>query len=75
MRKKHKTVSATSVRLSSHEKLCAERMRQLIKSIDELRADVKDLRGDMNQGKGVIYFIIFLGTIATAVAGFFQFKN
>jgi len=72
MRKKHKTVSATSVRLSSHEKLCAERMRQLIKSIDELRADVKDLRGE---GKGVIYFIIFLGTIATAVAGFFQFKN
>lgn len=75
MKKKLNTVSNTSVRLSSHEKLCAERMTQLIKSIDELKVDVKDLRGDMNKGKGVIYFIIFLGTIITAIAGFFQFKN
>lgn len=74
MKKKHKIISTTSVRLSSHEKLCAERMEQLIKSIDELKVDVKDLRGDMNKGKGVIYFIIFIGTIVTAVAGFFQFK-
>jgi len=75
MKKKLNTVSNTSVRLSSHEKLCAERMTQLIKSIDELKVDVKDLRGDMNKGKGVIYFIIFLGTIITAIAGLFQFKN
>ena len=46
-----------------------------IKSIDELRAEVKDLRGDMNKGKGVIYFVLFLGTIATALASFFQFKS
>jgi len=75
MKKKLNTVSNTSVRLSSHEKLCAERMTQLIKSIDELKVDVKDLRGDMNKGKGVIYFIIFLGTIITAIAGLFQFKS
>jgi hypothetical protein len=74
MKKKHKTISATSVRLSAHEKLCAERMQQLIKTIDELKVEVKDLRGDMNKGKGVIYFIIFLGGIATAIGSFFQFK-
>jgi hypothetical protein len=74
MRKKHKTISGTSIRLSAHEKICAERMAQLIKTIDELKVEVKDLRGDMNKGKGVIYFIIFLGGIATAVGSFFQFK-
>ena len=81
MKKKHKTISATSVRLSAHEKVCAERMAQLIKTIDELKVEVKDLRldmndlrGDMNKGKGVIYFIIFLGGIATAIGSFFQFK-
>ena len=75
MRKKHKTLSNTSVRLSAHEKLCAERMAQLIKTIDELRVEVKDLRGDMNKGKGVIYFVLFIGTVVTALASFFQFKS
>ncbi len=74
MKKKHNRVSNTSVRLSAHEKLCAERMSQIIKTIDELKVEVKDLRGDMNKGKGVIYFIIFLGGIATAIGSFFQFK-
>jgi translation elongation factor EF-1alpha len=75
MRKKHKIISGTSIRLSAHEKICAERMAQLIKTIDELKVEVKDLRGDMNKGKGVIYFVLFLGTIATALASFFQFKS
>ena len=74
MKRKKNTISATSVRLSAHEKLCAERMQQLIKTIDELKVEVKDLRGDMNKGKGVIYFIIFLGGIVTAIGSFFQFR-
>ena len=74
MKRKKQPISATSVRLSAHEKLCAERMQQLIKTIDELKVEVKDLRGDMNKGKGVIYFIIFLGGIATAIGSFFQFR-
>jgi hypothetical protein len=74
MKRKQKTISATSIRLSTHEKICAERMSTLIKTIDELRVDVKDLRGDMNKGKGVIYFIIFLGGVATAIGSFFQFR-
>ena len=74
MKRKKTAISATSVRLSTHEKICAERMQTLIKTIDELRVDVKDLRGDMNKGKGVIYFIIFLGGVATAIGSFFQFR-
>jgi hypothetical protein len=74
MKRKQKTTSATSIRLSAHEKICAERMSQLIKTIDELRVDVKDLRNDMSKGKGIIYFIIFLGGIVTAIGSFFQFR-
>jgi hypothetical protein len=74
MKRKKQPISATSFRLSAHEKICAERMSQLIKTIDELKVEVKDLRGDMNKGKGVIYFIIFLGGIATAIGSFFQFR-
>lgn len=73
MRKRYKTKTETSVRLSAHEKLCAERMNTLIKSIDELRSDVKDLRGDMNKGKGVIAFLIIVGGLVGAVAGILKF--
>jgi len=69
MKRKKNTTSNTSVRLSAHEKLCAERMAQLIKTIDELRADVKDLRTDMNKGKGVIAFLIIVGGIVGAIVG------
>lgn len=73
MRKTYKTKTETSVRLSAHEKICAERMNTLIKAIDELRADVKDLRGDMNKGKGVIAFLIIIGGLVGAVAGILKF--
>ena len=73
MKKKHKTVSTTSVRLSAHEKLCAERMNTLIKTIDELRSDVKQLHSDMNKGKGVIAFIIIVGGIIGAIVGLLKY--
>jgi len=72
MKSKHK-ISTTSVRLSAHEKLCAERMAQLIKTIDELRSDVKDLRTDMNKGKGVIAFLIIVGGIVGTIVGLLKF--
>lgn len=75
MRKKHKIVSATAIRLSSYEKYSTERMDTIIKRLDDLTIEVKDLRGEMNKGKGVIYFIIFIGGIATAIGSFFQFKS
>jgi len=61
----------TGVRLSSHEKLCSERMGQLIKSIDELKKDVKEMRTDMNKWKGAGSIIILLGSILGSVFYFF----
>ena len=73
MKKKKNTTSATSVRLSAHEKLCAERMQTLIKTIDELRVDVKDLRADMNKGKGVIAFLMIVGGLVGSILAILKF--
>ena len=65
---------ATGVRLSSHEKLCAERMKALQESIKELNKEVKALRTDISTGKGMVKVIVFLGTIIATIIGVFQFK-
>ena len=65
---------ATGIRLSSHEKLCAERMKALQVSISELNKEVKALRTDVSTGKGMVKVIVFLGTIIATVIGVFQFK-
>ena len=49
---------ATGVRLSSHEKLCAERMKALQASINELNKEVKALRTDVSTGKGAMVKVI-----------------
>ena len=66
--------TSLGIRLSSHEKLCAERMKQLIKSIDELNKKVSKLSDDVSRGKGAVAVLICLGSIAAACIGFFQFK-
>ena len=73
MKRKQKTTSATSVRLSAHEKLCAERMSTLIKTIDELRVDVKQLHSDMNKGKGVIASLVIIGALIGSVLAILKF--
>lgn len=64
-----------SIRISYHEKVCAERMKTLFKAIDEMRLDIKNLHSDMNKGKGVISFIIILGGLLGAVIGFFKLNG
>ena len=66
--------ASLGIRLSSHEKLCAERMKQLIKSIDELNKKVSKLSDDVSKGKGAVAVLICLGSIAAACIGFFQFR-
>jgi translation elongation factor EF-1alpha len=73
MKRKKTATSGTSIRLSAHEKICAERMQTLIKTIDELRGDVKDLRSDMNKGKGVIAFLIILGALVGSILSILKF--
>jgi len=60
------------IRLTSHEKICAERMAQLVKSIDEMKKEIKELRNDMSKGKGAINLLIIIGGVVGALVGFFN---
>jgi len=66
------TDAMTAVRLSSHEKLCSERMKALIKTLDELKKDVKEMKADMNRWKGAGGIIILLGGFIGSVFYFFM---
>jgi hypothetical protein len=66
---------ATGVRLSSHEKLCAERMKVLNESINELKKEVKLLRTDVSKGKGAISVLVFVGTIIAGIVGYFTWDG
>ena len=63
------------IRLSSHDKICAERMKTLSKEISEMRQDIKALRADMNKGKGAVNVLIFLAGLVVAVAGYFKLNG
>ena len=74
---KKKSSTATiglGYRLSSHEKLCAERMKQLLKSIDELKKTVSKLSDDVSKGKGAVAVLMALGALVIGVLGFFSIK-
>ena len=62
------------IRLSSHEKLCAERMKQIQESINDLKKEVRSLRVDVSKGKGAVSVLVILGTIAATIIGFLNFK-
>ena len=51
----------TGVRLSSHEKLCAERMNNILKTLEEMKQEVKSLRTDVSMGKGGLKVILTIG--------------
>ena len=65
---------ATGVRLSSHEKLCAERMNNILKSIERLEKKVEQLSDHVSKGKGIVAVLVFLGSVAAAAIGFFNYK-
>ena len=65
---------ATGVRLSAHEKLCAERMKSIQDSINELKREVKSLRTDVSTGKGMVKVLVFLGTIVATIIGVLNIK-
>ena len=66
---------ATGLRLSAHEKLCAERMKNIQDSIKELSKEVKSLRSDVSKGKGMVQVLIFLGTMIAGVIGYFKWSG
>ena len=65
---------SVGIRLSSHEKLCAERMDNLLTSIERLEKKVDTLSDSVSKGKGVISVLVFLGSIAAACIGYFNLK-
>ncbi len=65
---------AAGVRLSAHEKLCAERMKNLITSIERLEKKVDALQDNVSKGKGIVAVLVFLGTVAAGILGYFQMK-
>ena len=60
----------TNLRISYHEKICADRMKTLFKRIDEMGKDLKELKTFMNRGKGAgaLLFIIL-----SIIGSFFYF--
>ena len=80
MKKKRKITAkeyaevSTGVRLSQHEKICAERMKTLLDSIKEIKKDVNELKYYVAKGKGAVAVLVFLGTIIASVIGYFNFK-
>ena len=71
---KQYTDVATGVRLSSHAKLCAERMNNILKSIEEMKREIKSLRQDVAMGKGGLKVILAVGTVIVGILGYFNFK-
>ena len=59
------------IRISYHEKVCAERMKTLFKAIDEMRKDIRELKTYMNVGKGASAIIIFIGGLLGSIFYFF----
>ena len=81
MTRKKKVISAkqfanemVGIRLSSHEKLCAERMKTLIEAIKDLRKDVNELKNTVSKGKGMVAVLVFLGSIIAAITGWITYK-
>ena len=72
---KELTSQMTGMRLSKHEAICAERMKTLFKAIDEMRSDIKELRKDMNKGKGAVNVLIFLAGLVAAIVGFLKWDG
>ena len=72
----------TGVRLSSHEKLCAERMKTLFNKIDDMNKDIKNLSYDINllkeyanKSKGGFKLLTILGSVLAATLGFFKYNG
>ena len=65
---------SVGIRLSSHEKICSERMSNLITSIERLEKKVDALQDNVSKGKGIVAVLVFLGSTAAACIGYLNIK-
>ena len=75
-RKKTSTIAEerVGIRLSSHEKLCAERMESILKSIERLEKKVEQLSDHVSTGKGIVKVLVVLGSLAATFIGYLNLK-
>ena len=73
-KKSSTAVIGVGYRLSSHEKLCAERMKLLLKSIDDINKKVSKLTEDVSKGKGAVAVLMALGALVIGVLGYLNIK-
>jgi hypothetical protein len=62
-------------RISKHEAICAERMKTLFNAIEEMRKDIKDLRAEMNKGKGGVKVLIFVAGLVGTILGYLKWND
>jgi len=65
---------STGVRLSSHEKLCAFRMKTILENIKEMRKEINELNNTVSMGKGMVKVLVFLGSAVVGAIGYFSLK-
>ena len=65
---------ANGIRISAHEKLCAERMNNILKSIERLEKKVEQLSDHVSTGKGIVKVLVILGSLFIGILGYFNFK-
>jgi len=65
---------ATGIRLSSHEKLCAERMKTILQNTKEMRKEINELNNTVSMGKGMVKVLVFLGSAVVGTIGYFSLK-
>ena len=78
-KKKRKTITrrehfeeTNGLRISYHEKVCAERMKTIFKLLDEMKKDIRSLKEDMARGKGAAAIIIFIGGLIGSIFWYFS---
>ena len=65
---------AAGVRLSAHEKVCAERMKNLLTAIERLEKKGDTLSDSVSKGKGIVAVLVFLGGLAASILGYLNFR-
>ena len=71
-RTKAKVDADAHLRISYHEKICADRMKTLFKRIDDMGKDIKELKTFMNRGKGAGALLFILLSILGSAFYFFK---
>jgi len=64
-----------AIRISYHEKVCAERMKTLFKAIDEMRKDIRDLKADVNKSKGGFRVLLLIGGAIASLLGYIKYNG